>query len=68
MSVKSCQGHYVPLSAIESWQLINQLTQNGLGTDEAIGQVAMVNYIARREHLAARNVVESTLNARQSLK
>jgi len=68
MSLRAENTHYIPLSANESWQLINQLTQKGLGADEAIEQIALVNYIAKREHLAARQIVDVVLDARQGLK
>jgi len=61
MRLKVDADRYIPLSAPETWQLLSQLTAKGLGPDEAVEQVALVNYIARREHLVARQIVESVL-------
>ena len=65
MRLKVDTSRYIPLSAPETWQLLSRLTAKGLGPDEAVEQVALVNYIARREHLVARQIVESVLTTRK---
>ena len=55
------QRRYISLSSAETWQLLHQLTSKGLAPAEAVEQVALVNYIARQEHLDARQVTETLL-------
>ena len=56
---------YRPLSSADTLSLMTRLTRQGVPADEAVTQIATINYVAKKTHKSAQVVLEDWLLQQQ---